>query len=258
MTCEHPCFVSYKPVIDRPGTMVAVIVETAESAAAIRAVSRTIVLAALASLLALVVVSQLVARRVTAPHRRARALFPGRSARGTTAAPRRATTTSAGSDGAFNQMLDRLDESKVTKLRNEKLALAGLFARARRARHPQSARLDEDQRADARSRRSRAMPRTPRSSTRCCYDISQVESVIRDLIELARPGELRRVPADINAVIRAVIRQLDTRLTHRKVRTALMLARSPSAGHDRYGTIRAGADQRLRQRHRRDAQRAAR
>ena len=48
-------------------------------------------------------------------------------------------------------------------------------------------------------------------------DISQVESVIRDLIELARPGELRRMPADMNALLRTVLRQLDARLLHRKV-----------------------------------------
>jgi signal transduction histidine kinase len=34
---------------------------------------------------------------------------------------------------------------------------------------------------------------------------------------------LRLVPADINAVIRLVLRQLDARLTHRKVMTTLML-----------------------------------
>jgi len=55
------------------------------------------------------------------------------------------------------------------------------------------------------------------------HDISQVESVIRDLIELARPGELRLVPVDLNAVIRVTIRQLDARLSHRKVTPSLVL-----------------------------------
>jgi signal transduction histidine kinase len=221
MTCDAPCYVSYRPVVDRPGVMVAVIVESAESAAAIEAVSRTILLAAVASLIALVVVSQIVARRVTAPIDDL-VRFSQDVAGGTS---RRATEggDEVGRLGhAFNQMLDRLDQSKVLKVRNEKLALAGLFAArvAHDIRNPLASMkintqlLESTVKGDA---KNAALVNA------MLYDVSQMESVIRDLIELARPGELRRVPADLNAVIRAAIRQLDIRLTHRKVKTALLL-----------------------------------
>jgi len=221
MACEHPCFVSYKAIADRPGTTVAVVVESAESAAAIRAVSRTITLAAVASLVALVVVSQLVARRVTAPidelvH------FSQEVGGGTSRRAQEGDDDVGRLGRAFNQMLDRLDESKVKKLRNEKLALAGLFAArvAHDIRNPLASMKINTQMLEA---AVKGDPKNAALVNATLHDISQVESVIRDLIELARPGELRRVPADINAVIRAVIRQLDARLSHRRVVSTLIL-----------------------------------
>ena len=221
MVCEHPCFVSYKKIADRPGTTVAVIVETAESAAAFRAVSRSIMLAALASLVALVAVSQFVARRVTAPidelvH------FSQEVGGGTSRRAREGDDDVGRLGRAFNHMLDRLDESKVKKLRNEKLALAGLFAArvAHDIRNPLASMKINTQMLEA---TVKGDAKNAALVNATLHDISQVESVIRDLIELARPGELRQVPADINAVIRAVVRQLDARLSHRRVQTTLTL-----------------------------------
>lgn len=222
MDCDAaPCHVSYKPVVDRPGAYVAVIMESAGSAAALRAVSRSILLAALVSLFLLIIVSQVVARRVTRPindlvH------FSQEVGRGTSRRAHEGDDDIGRLGRAFNQMLDRLDESKVAKVRNEKLALAGLFAArvAHDIRNPLAAMKINAQMLES---AVKAEPKNASLVNAMLYDISQVESVIRDLIELARPGELRRVPADINAVIRLVIRQLDIRLTHRKVQTALML-----------------------------------
>ena len=221
MSCGHPCFVSYKPIADRPGTTLAVIVQSAESASAIRAVSQSIMLAAVASLVALVAVSQIVARRVTSPidelvH------FSQDVGAGTTRRAREGDDDVGRLGGAFNQMLDRLDESKVKKLRNEKLALAGLFAArvAHDIRNPLASIKINSQMLEAKVKgdvKSAALVNAT------LHDISQIESVIRDLIELARPGELRQVPADINAVVRGVVRQLDARLSHRRVQTALIL-----------------------------------
>jgi signal transduction histidine kinase len=218
---DAPCRVSYKPVIDKPGAFVAVIVESAESAAALRAVSRSIVLAALASLVLLVIVSQVVARRVTAPIDDL-VRFSLDVGHGTSRRAPEGDNEIGRLGRAFNQMLDRLDESKVAKVRNEKLALAGLFAArvAHDIRNPLAAMKINAQMLEA---AVKAEPKSASLVNAMLYDISQVESVIRDLIELARPGELRRVRADINAVIREVIRQLDIRLTHRKVRTVLIL-----------------------------------
>ena len=238
MTCQSPCYVSYRPVIGRPGVLAAVIVESAESAAAIQAVSRTILLAALASTVALVLVSQLVARRVTAPIDNL-VRFSQDVAGGTS---RRATE---GDDDigrlghAFNQMLDRMDESKQAKVRNEKLALAGLFAArvAHDIRNPLASMKINAQLLESAVKRD---PKDAALVNAMLNDVSQMESVIRDLIELARPGELRRVPVDLNATIRAAIRQLDIRLAHRKVRTTLLLPdRLPpiSIDTERFGQV---------------------
>ena len=221
IACEHPCFVYYKAITDRPGTTVAIVAEATESAAAVNAVSRSIVMAAVASLAALVLVSQVVARRVTAPidelvH------FSQEVGAGTSRRAREGDDDIGRLGRAFNQMLDRLDESKVAKVRNEKLALAGLFAArvAHDIRNPLASMKINTQMLEAEVKRD---PKNAALVNATLHDIIQVESVIRDLIELARPGELRLVPADINAVIRLVLRQLDARLTHRKVVTTLIL-----------------------------------
>lgn len=221
MSCGNPCVVSYRPVIGRPGMMVAVVIESAESAAAIRAVSRTILLAAVVSLAVLVIVSQLVARRVTAPIDDL-VRFSQDVAGGTSRRAMEGDDDIGRLGSAFNTMLDRLDESKVAKVRNEKLALAGLFAArvAHDIRNPLASMKINAQMLESAVKHDAANSATVNAML---HDIGQVESVIRDLIELARPGELRLVPADINAVIRAVIRQLDARLTHRRVRTSLLL-----------------------------------
>ena len=221
MNCENPCFVSYRPVIDRPGTIVAVVVESSESAAAIAAVSRTIVLTALISVITLIVVSQLVALRVTRPiddlvH------FSQDVAAGTSRRAQEGDDDVGRLARAFNQMLDKLDESKALKVRNEKLALAGLFAArvAHDIRNPLASIKINSQMLEA---AVKGDAKNAALVNATLHDISQVEYVIRDLIELARPSELRLVPADLNAVIRAIIRQLDSRLTHRRVVTSLIL-----------------------------------
>lgn len=221
LDCGVPCFVAYRPVLDRPGTTLAVVVQAAESEAAIRAVSRTIMLTALASVIALIFVSQLVARRVTRPIDELVA-FSQLVAGGSSRRAKEGDDDVGRLGRAFNEMLNRLDESKTLKVRNEKLALAGLFAArvAHDIRNPLASMKINAQMLEA------AVKSDPKSASlvnATLHDIIQVESVIRDLIELARPSELRRVPADINAVIRAVIRQLDARLSHRRVQTVLTL-----------------------------------
>ncbi len=221
MTCDAPCYVAYRPIADRPGVLLAIVAERAESAAAVRAVARAILLGALASTAALVLVSQLVARRVTAPIDQL-VRFSQEVGGGTSRRAKEGDDDVGRLGRAFNTMLDRLDESKVLKVRNEKLALAGLFAArvAHDIRNPLASMKINAQMLES------ALKGDPRSGAlvnATLHDISQIESVIRDLIELARPGDLRRVPADLNAVIRAVVRQLDARLTHRRVLTTLIL-----------------------------------
>ena len=231
LACDVPCYVSYRAIVDRPGVVAAVVLESEESAAAVSAMSRTILLAALSSVLALIIVSQLVARRVTAPledlvrftHDVAGEVR-GRAKEGGDEVGRLGR--------AFNDMLDRLDASRSALVRSEKLGLAGLMA----------ARIAHDIRNPLASMKINTQlleksvgNRDPGTGIRnteadlvnaVLHDIAQIETVIRDLIELSRPGEVTLVSADLNVVIRTVIKPLDGRMRHRKVKARLDLAES--------------------------------
>lgn len=215
MTCNAPCHVSYRAVEGRPGVTVAVVAESNEAAVAIRAVARTVMLTALAGLAALFVVSQVIARRVTAPLEQL-VTFTHNVADGGRARARTGTNEVGRLGKAFNEMLDRLDTSQAALVRSEKLALAGLLA-ARVAHDIRNPLASMKIHAQLLEGRVKGDARSATLVSAVLDDITQVESVIRDLIELARPGAIRRMPADINVLLRTVIRQLDARLLHRKV-----------------------------------------
>jgi signal transduction histidine kinase len=120
-------------------------------------------------------------------------------------------------------MLERLERSQDALVRSEKLALAGLIAArvAHDIRNPLSSikmqtqllrdRLGADADDEA-------------ALTAVLDDIEQVESVIRDLLELARPGELRLERGSLNAVIHDALRQLGAQFRHRKITVDVRLA----------------------------------
>jgi signal transduction histidine kinase len=54
--------------------------------------------------------------------------------------------------------------------------------------------------------------------------VAQVESVVRDLMDLANPGVLALRPGDPNAVLRDALEQLSAQLAYRKIRVELALA----------------------------------
>lgn len=221
MQCDAPCYVSYRAIPDRPGVVMAVVVEAGETAAAVAAVSRTIGVAALASVLALLVISQLVARRVTRPindlvrftHDVATGAR-GRAAEGGDEVGRLGRS--------FNEMLDRLDESKSALVRSEKLGLAGLLAArvAHDIRNPLASMKINAQLLEGAVRRDE---KNAPLVAAVLHDIGQIESVVRDLIELARPGELKLSAADLNAVVRGVLTPLEGRLLYRKIALRLTL-----------------------------------
>ena len=224
--CGRPCYVAFQDVEGRPGTVVALVEETAELTTASAAVTRTILYAAAVSLVVMVLVSQAVARRVTAPIERlvefARGLStPGSSAR-----------AAAGEDevgrlaAAFNDMLERLEESQRALVKSEKLGLAGLMAAqvAHDIRNPLSSIKMQTQIVRSRLRRGSD---DEASLASVLHDIGQVESVIRDLLELARPGTMTLEPADLNEVVRDVLRQLGAQFSHRKITVTTNLAALP-------------------------------
>jgi signal transduction histidine kinase len=246
LACDVPCYVSYRAIVDRPGVVAAVVLESRESAAAVSVMSRTILLAALTSLLALIIVSQLVARRVTAPLEDL-VRFTHDVAGGVRGRARESGDEVGRLGRAFNDMFDRLDASRSALVRSEKLGLAGLMAAriAHDIRNPLASMKINTQlleksvghRDPGTGPSTSSVP--PRAESRgvirnseadlvnaVLHDIAQIETVIRDLIELARPGEVTLVSADLNAVIRTVIKPLDGRMRHRKVNAQLVLADS--------------------------------
>jgi signal transduction histidine kinase len=223
MDCGAPCLVAVRPVQGRPGYVVALVAETSEVTTATRAVARAILLAAAASGVVMVLVSHSVVRRVTAPLDRlvrfVRELSP-------TDRRRRADV---GQDEigalaqAFNDMLDRLEKSQDALVRSEKLALAGCIAArvAHDIRNPLSSIKMQTQLLRT---RLGSDPDDEATITAVLHDIEQVESVIRDLLELSRPGELRLEQTSINHVVQDALRQLSAQFKHRKITVDLQLA----------------------------------
>jgi signal transduction histidine kinase len=196
--------------------LVAVVADTSELLAATRAVTRTIVLTALLSVVAMVMVSQVVARRVTRPLS-ALVSFTREVAPGAAESRAPIGDDEVGQLGvAFNDMLDRLEHSQTALVQSEKLALAGLLAArvAHDIRNPLSSIKMQTQLLRVRTRgdgESQAI------AAAVLADIDTVESVIRDLIELARPGELNRKPTQLNHVVLDLLLHLAPQLSHRKI-----------------------------------------
>jgi len=180
MDCGKPCLVVYRRLTTRPDTVVAVVADTSGLAAATRQLIVTVLLGAGFSLLVMVVLGQLITRRVTAP----------------------------------------IDEALV---RSEKLALAGLMAArvAHDIRNPLSSIKMQTQLVGA---RLRGDAETQAQVGAVLRDIQQVETVVKDLIELARPGELKPRAMALNDVVRDVLSQLASQLTYRKIVVDTQLA----------------------------------
>jgi signal transduction histidine kinase len=168
------------------------------------------------SVLVMVLVSQVVTRRVTAPLDAlvafARDVSPGGSTRRAAVGGDEVGRLAA----AFNDMLDRLDRSRDALVRSEKLALAGLMA----------ARVAHDVRNPLSSMKIQAQllgsclgdqVQGRKLLDAVLRDILQLESVVRDLIELARPGELQRQPVSMDVVVDDVLQQLSAQLSYRKI-----------------------------------------
>lgn len=222
--CDGTCYVAYRRVAASPGTVVAVVARADEIEQATTVVARAIVASAFVSLVVMVLVSQALARRVTAPLD-ALVAFTREISGGSTGTRAATGTDDVGRLGqAFNEMLDRLDASRSALVRSEKLGLAGLFAArvAHDIRNPLSSIKMQTQllrstlggRGDHNDAILKAVQR----------DIVQVESVVSDLLELSRPGELKREPVSINAVVSDVAEQVLPHLEYRKIRVERRLA----------------------------------
>jgi signal transduction histidine kinase len=178
--CGKPCLVVHRRLRSRPDTVVAVVADTSELTGATRRLAAIVLVAAVLSLLVMILLSQIITRRVTAP----------------------------------------IDDALV---RSEKLALAGVMAArvAHDVRNPLASIKLQTQVIGARLRHD---AETQAQVGAVLRDIQQVETVVKDLIELARPGELNRRPASMNDVVRDVLNQLSPQLSYRKIAVKPQLA----------------------------------
>jgi signal transduction histidine kinase len=202
---------------------VVLVAETSELATATRAIGRAIVLAAIASVLVMVFVTQAVVRRVTAPLDRLVAFVRGLSPGDTRQrAPVGRDEIGALAD-AFNGLLDRVQRFQEASMRSEKLALAGMLAArvAHDIRNPLSSIRMQTQLLQAKRHRD---PEDDEALSAVLHDIGQVESVIRDLLELARPGEYRLQPTAINTVIAETLAERAPQFRHRRIDVETHLA----------------------------------
>ncbi len=224
-TCAAvPCYVVYTRVPTTSDTIVALVEEASELNTATRAMQRTTLLSAALGAIVLVLVSQLVASRVTRPLARLVSFTRTVASGGT------GQRTPVGDDeigtlaGAFNDMLDRLESAQDAVVRSEKLALAGLLA----------ARVAHDIRNPLSSLKMQAQllrSRVPTDDGQAMiaavlHDIDQIDSVVRGLLELARPGEVNARPTRLDVVVGEVLEHLRLQLTHSKVAVSANLSSS--------------------------------
>jgi signal transduction histidine kinase len=217
--CDGACYIAYRRVPVNPTTIIGVVATASELRAATRTVSRTIVIAAILSLTAMIAVSLVVARRISAPLDELVHITQDVSDK----TPHRRAPVGDDEVGrlgaAFNEMLGRLEQSRKALVQSEKLGLAGLMAArvAHDIRNPLSSIKMQTQLL--KGRLPGDAERTLLSAV--LHDIGTVEAVIRDLLELARPGELRLKPERLDAIIREVVDQLSPQLTYRKIGLAM-------------------------------------
>jgi signal transduction histidine kinase len=220
-----PYVAAYRRLAGRPDVTVAFIADTSDIAAGLRAARQTILLTAGVSLLLLVGVSQIVARRVSAPIEQlvdfTRTVGSGRTGD---------RLPTAGGDEvaklaeAFNDMLDRLQQSQEALVRSEKLAVTGLLAArvAHDVRNPLSSIKMQTQLLRSRLRDDADSQALLRSML---DGIGHVETVVRGLLELARPGTLVLRRTRLNDVVEDVVRELSAQMSHRKIAVETQLDR---------------------------------
>ena len=218
MHAGQPYKVAWRPVRNPPDTLVALIVPTSDLAAAQQAATRTIGFVALVTVLAMALLSQLIARSITQPVQRL-VDFTRRLAAGDLgySAPVAGRDEIGRLTEAFNDMARRLRASEQELLHAEKLSVAGQLA----------ARVAHDIRNPASSIKMHAQLLRSRldsdgagrdSLEAILREIDRVEWVVGGLLDLARPEALELVPADVNEVVKDALRATEPTLTHRKIR----------------------------------------
>lgn len=216
-TCGASCFVAYAGDDE---ILTAVMAGYASDSPLSDATVQSIWLAGLVGILLLVGISQGLARVVTARIERLVAF-----ARRVSAEP--AARADEGHDdigqlgSAFNATLDRLEEQRQTLVRTEKLALAGLMA-ARVAHDIRNPLSSIKMQAQLLHVQAQAGTEQQAMLSAILRDIVQLEAVVSDLLETARPEEPVLAPTRLADLVRQAVEPLRPQLAHRRI--ALELA----------------------------------
>lgn len=214
-SCGDSCFVEYALVAGVPDTYVAVIAGRGAADPLTASAINSIWLAGFVGVVVLVATSQVLARMVTARVQRLVEFTKDASSQ-------TALRTAEGSDeigqlgGAFNAMLDRLADQTRALMRSEKLAVAGMMAArvAHDVRNPLSSIKMQTQLLLAQARPGADETVVLGAVLR---DVNQIDSVVRDLLETARPEEPDLEWARLDELVSASVEPFRAQLTHRRI-----------------------------------------
>jgi len=214
--CGFPCLIAVREVAGGSGTIVALVADASPLASVTRAVVRTMLVAAALSVIVLVLVSQTVVTRVTAPLDHLVGFVRTRGSELTSERAPVGRDEIGALAEAFNGMLDRLEQSRSALVRSEKLGLAGLFAArvAHDVRNPLSSIRMQTQLLQSKLAHD---PDDREALASMLHDVDQVESVVRDLMELSNPGDLRRSSTNLNDLVGEAFDQMAHQLAYRKI-----------------------------------------
>lgn len=221
-SCGASCFIAYEDVDGLPGTFVAVIAGRAAEDPLSDAAVQTIWIAGAVGVLLMVVVSEVLARMVTARIHRLMEFTRQVSPESTGRRAAEGDDDIGRLGGAFNSMVDRLADSRMALIRSEKLALAGLMAArvAHDVRNPLSSIKMQSQLL-----RSQLVPESEQAAMLAAVlrDVDQLDAVVRDLLETARPEAPRLERVRLAEIVRLATAPLEAQLAHRRIRLALTL-----------------------------------
>lgn len=225
-SCGESCFIEYAEVVGAPGTVVAVVAGRGAPNPLTESTINTIWLAGVVGVVLLVGTSQVLARRVTARIQRL-VDFTRRAATDTSERADDGRDEIGRLGAAFNGLLDQLNAQQQALMRSEKLAVAGMMAArvAHDVRNPLSSIKMQTQLLQA-----QVAPGSDQAAILAAVlrDVNQLDSVVRDLLETARPEAPAVEPVRLDGLIAATVEPFKAQLAHRRI--ALTLALDETVG----------------------------
>ncbi len=209
--------VGYRTSAARPDTVIAVVADMSDVAKTQQTITNTLLAIATSIVVLMSLVSQFIARSMTAPIRSLVAFT-----RSIASGDRRQYAKIYAKDeigdlgSAFDEMAAQLRTSEEKLLRSEKLALTGLLAArtAHEIRNPLSAIKMQAQLLRGKLKAPAGDQDLANSILR---EIERVEWVIRGMLDVAAPERLQTRKEDLEDILDEVIDLLEPQLRHRKI-----------------------------------------